>query len=257
MNYGPTSFGFPRVCHTVIMKAAQPAKPLPVYLQIAELLARQIKAGYWHGGERLPTEAELAQTLSVAVGTLRKSLALLQEQGVLERIQGSGTYVRQTKGTQQQIYELFRLELVDGPGLPTASILDVSLQSYPSHLPPLVPAEQMCWRVRRMRFLSQQPVALEEIWFSASACTDLTADDMGDSMYLFYQQRLGVWIARVEDQISAAAAPDWVCRPLAVLPGACVGYIERVSWTSSNQMAEFSKTWFDPAVCRYSSRMSQ
>eukprot|EP01041_Mallomonas_annulata_P035290 gene35290-58216_t len=52
------------------MKAAHPAKPLPVYLQIAELLARQIKAGYWHSGERLPTEAELAQTLSVAVGTL-------------------------------------------------------------------------------------------------------------------------------------------------------------------------------------------
>jgi DNA-binding transcriptional MocR family regulator len=69
------------------MNAARPAKPLPVYLQIAELLARQIKAGYWHGGERLPTEAELALSLSVAVGTLRKSLALLEEQGVLERIQ--------------------------------------------------------------------------------------------------------------------------------------------------------------------------
>ena len=38
-----------------------PAQPLPVYLQIAELLARQIKAGYWREGERMPTEAELAQ----------------------------------------------------------------------------------------------------------------------------------------------------------------------------------------------------
>ena len=43
------------------MHAPLPAKPLPVYLQVAELLARQIKAGYWHSGERLPTEAELAQ----------------------------------------------------------------------------------------------------------------------------------------------------------------------------------------------------
>ncbi len=87
------------------MPSPFPAKPLPVYLQIAELLARQIKAGYWHSGERLPTEAELAQTLPVAVGTLRKSLGLLEEQGVLERIQGSGTYVRRTQNTQQ-IYEL-------------------------------------------------------------------------------------------------------------------------------------------------------
>jgi GntR family transcriptional regulator len=99
------------------MKAANHAQPLPVYLQIAELLVRQIKAGYWHRGERLPTEAALAQTLSVAVGTLRKSLALLESQGVLERIQGSGTYVKSVQGSQQ-IYELFRLELTDGPGLP-------------------------------------------------------------------------------------------------------------------------------------------
>ena len=238
------------------MNSAAAAKPLPVYLQIAELLARQIKAGYWHGGERLPTEAELAQRLSVAVGTLRKSLALLEAQGVLERIQGSGTYVRQTRGTAQ-IYELFRLELTDGPGLPTAHILELSLETLPAQWPALVAPGDSCWRVRRLRFLSGQPVALEEIWFPAGACPDLSLQELGDSMYLFYQQRLGVWIARVEDQISAAAAPDWATLPLGLVPGDCSGYIERVSWTATNQLAEFSKTWFDPAVCRYSSRMSQ
>jgi GntR family transcriptional regulator len=238
------------------MNSAAAAKPLPVYLQIAELLARQIKAGYWHGGERLPTEAELAQRLSVAVGTLRKSLALLESQGVLERIQGSGTYVRQTRGTAQ-IYELFRLELTDGPGLPTAHILELSREALPAQWPALVAPGDACWRVRRLRFLSGQPVALEEIWFPANACPELSLQELGDSMYLFYQQRLGVWIARVEDQISAAAAPDWAALPLGLLPGDCSGYIERVSWTATNQLAEFSKTWFDPAVCRYSSRMSQ
>jgi GntR family transcriptional regulator len=175
------------------MKAAHPAKPLPVYLQIAELLARQIKAGYWHSGERLPTEAELAQTLSVAVGTLRKSLALLEEQGVLERIQGSGTYVRQTQGSQQ-IYELFRLELLEGPGLPTAHILDLSLQARPVGLAAIVRVGDPCWRVRRLRFLSQKPVALEEIWFSASACPDLSLDELGDSMYLFYTKMVSTWV---------------------------------------------------------------
>ncbi len=242
------------------MISAKAAKPLPVYLQIAELLARQIKAGYWHSGERLPTEAALAQTLSVAVGTLRKSLALLEKQGVLERIQGSGTYVRQTQGTQQ-IYELFRLELADGPGLPTAQILDLSLQEHPQRLTgsadAWTPMGEPCWRVRRLRFLSQVPVALEEIWFSALACSDLTLEEVGDSMYLFYQERLSVWIARVEDQISAAPAPAWAASPLGRLPGEYCGYIERISWTASHQVAEFSKTWFDPMVCRYCSRLSQ
>lgn len=239
------------------MKSATPAKPLPVYLQIAELLTRQIKAGYWHSGERLPTEAELAASLSVAVGTLRKSLALLSEQGVLERIQGSGTYVRRVEGTQR-IYELFRLELTSGPGLPTAHILDVQRCARPAHVPVLgANSKAAVWRVRRLRFLSQVPVALEEIWFDAARTKTLHAEELGDSMYLFYQNRFQVWIARVEDRICAAPAPDWAQAPFGVAAGASTGFIERLSWTANNQLAEFSQTWFDPAVCRYASRISQ
>ena len=239
------------------MHAPTPAKPLPVYLQIAELLARQIKAGYWRQGERLPTEAELAQRLSVAVGTLRKALALLEAQDVLERIQGSGTYVKKVAGTQQ-IYELFRLELRDGPGLPTAHILDVRRLPRPLQVPVLGEQEQAkVWRVRRLRSLSQVPVALEEIWFVAEALPTLTAEELGDSMYLFYQQRFGVWISRVEDRLAAAPAPDWAGPPCGLKAGDCAGFIERLSWTANNVLAEYSQTWFDPAVCRYSSRMSQ
>jgi len=238
------------------MPSPTPAKPLPVYQQIAELLARQIKAGYWRQGERLPTEAELAHTLDVAVGTLRKSLALLSEQGVLERIQGSGTYVKKVAGTQH-IYELFRLELTTGPGLPTAHIVDVSRQRRPAHVPAFASGTADAWRVRRLRFLSQVPVALEEIWFDAAHCASLEPEELGDSMYLFYKERVGIWIARVEDRLSAAPAPAWAVPPCALVAGACAGFIERVSWTATNAVAEYSQTWFDPAVCRYSSRLSQ
>ncbi len=229
------------------------AKPLPVYLQIAELLARQLKAGFWRVGERLPTEAELSRQLGVAVGTLRKALALLEEQGALERIQGSGTYVKEVRGTGQ-IYELFRLELHDGPGLPTARVLDVQQLPPPAGLP--LPG-RTAWRVRRLRFLNDVPVALEEIWFEGAGLRQLHAGEIGDSMYLFYQQRLQRWISRVEDHVSAAPAPDWAAAPCGLAPGACAGYIERTSLDSADEVAEFSRTWFDPAVCRYSSRLSQ
>jgi GntR family transcriptional regulator len=182
---------------------------------------------------------------------LRKSLALLEQQGVLERIQGSGTYVKSVQGTQQ-IYELFRLELTDGPGLPTAQILDVAKAQPEPGMPDWDGAA--CWRARRWRFLSQVPVALEEIWFPAKTLKTLSAAELGDSMYLFYQQRLSVFISRVEDQISAAPAPAWAPAASPLQTGDWAGYIERQSWTANN---EFSKTWFDPKVCRYSSRLSQ
>ena len=43
---------------------------LPVYIQIAELVARQIEAGLLAEGQRLPPEREMARQHGVAVGTL-------------------------------------------------------------------------------------------------------------------------------------------------------------------------------------------
>jgi GntR family transcriptional regulator len=234
------------------------AKPrLPVYLQVAELLIRQIKAGYWHHGERLPTEAELAAKLQVAVGTLRKALSLLEDQGVLHRIQGSGTYVKLANSGKPQ-YELFRLETLDGPGLPTAHILDVERMERPDHVPPLNGgACSEVWRVRRMRFISKTPVALEEIWFDAALCSTLSAKELGDSMYLFYQQSFQIWISRVEDRLSAKPMPNWSPPPLGLQANSLAGFIERTSFTAAGAVFEFSNTWFDPAVCRYTARWSQ
>lgn len=237
------------------------AKPLPIYLQISELLTRQIRAGFWRQGERLPTEADLAQSLNVAVGTLRKSLALLEEQGVLERIQGSGTYVR-GGSSGKGIYDLFRLELHDGPGLPTANILSVEKLEQPASVPALgaehansAQTPRRAWRVRRLRLLNAQPAALEEIWFDAHHAQTLKAADLGDSMYLFYQTEFDLWISRAEDHIFAAPVPDWSVPNFGPAIGQTVGYIERSSWTAANDIAEFSRTWFDPAVCRYASRL--
>ena len=107
---------------------------LPIYVQIAELLIRDIAAGRLIDGERLPPERDMAANLNVSVGTLRKSLAELEKKGMLERIQGSGNYIRET-GTQNSVYAMFRLELPEGGGLPRADILSVDHLEKPSDLP--------------------------------------------------------------------------------------------------------------------------
>ena len=86
---------------------------MPAYLQIAELVSRQIDAGILADGQRLPPEREMAAAHGVSVGTLRKSLARLTEMGRLDRRQGSGNYIRQTDRAAA-IYTMFRLERPDG-----------------------------------------------------------------------------------------------------------------------------------------------
>ena len=52
---------------------------LPKYMQIIELIIRDIASGRLLDGERLPSEKVMAKSLGVAVGTLRKCLKTLSE----------------------------------------------------------------------------------------------------------------------------------------------------------------------------------
>jgi DNA-binding GntR family transcriptional regulator len=64
----------------------------PVYLQLAELLAAQIRAGRPPQGRPLPSITRLASDYGVAVGTVRHALAVLRARGVIHIVAGKGTY---------------------------------------------------------------------------------------------------------------------------------------------------------------------
>lgn len=239
---------------------AIPAKPLPLYMRITELISREIGAGHWRVGDRLPTETELSQTMSAAVGTVRKALAELVARGMVERRQGSGTYVCEgaaAKAAGTSIYEFFRLELLRGGGLPTALVMDFQRMRRPARLPAFADqGSTHCYRLRRLRCLNHQPVALEEIWFDARHRDGLQREDLGEALYQFYQNELGFWIARVEDHVSVGKVPAWAPALFRKSTGQACGLVERQSWAAQGGLEEVSTTWFDPSLARYTARWS-
>ncbi|MFB7835580.1 GntR family transcriptional regulator [Streptomyces sp. NPDC056056] len=61
---------------------------------IAADLRTQITAGHLKAGARLPSEPMLAAQYKVSTPTLRNALALLQAEGLIEKIHGKGNFVR-------------------------------------------------------------------------------------------------------------------------------------------------------------------
>lgn len=227
---------------------------LPLYMQISELIAREIAAGIWPDGSRLPTEVDLAAQLNVAIGTLRKALADLEKKKLLERIQGSGTYVRKRAKTGS-IYEFLHLELQSGAGLPTAKILSLDKLPNPDFLPRFGDGSStQAWRVRRLRHLGKVPSAVEEIWFDARHIDSLEIESMPEAMHLFYKDTLNFWISRVEDKVSAAPCPQFAPADGPFTPGTPMGYVERISWGNADTIEEFSRNWFDPETVAYVAR---
>jgi DNA-binding FadR family transcriptional regulator len=61
--------------------------------QVIDQLRQQITSGDWAVGDRIPTESELAQLTATSRNTVREAVQSLVHAGLLERRQGSGTYV--------------------------------------------------------------------------------------------------------------------------------------------------------------------
>jgi GntR family transcriptional regulator len=68
-------------------------EPGPLYLKIATLLRREVASGRLAPGEQLPSLDKLASDLGVALVTLRQAVACLEDEGLLRRRQGKGTFV--------------------------------------------------------------------------------------------------------------------------------------------------------------------
>lgn len=63
---------------------------------IADDLRNQITTGRLKPGERLPSETQLAAQYEVSAATLRSALAMLQGEGLVEKIHGKGNFVRRS-----------------------------------------------------------------------------------------------------------------------------------------------------------------
>jgi GntR family transcriptional regulator len=226
---------------------------LPLYQQIAELLIRDIAAGRLIDGERLPPERDMAANLGIAVGTLRQALKSLTEKGLLDRVQGSGNYIR-AKADTASVYALFRLERVEGGGLPTARLLSVDHSTKDQRLPTFG-ARPDGHRIRRLRYLSGQIAAIEEIWLDGGEADRVLASDLSESLYLYYRQRLGIWISRAEDSIGQGPVPEWAPAEFPHRPGTPLPMVTRISWAQDGRSVEASWTWYDPSTARYVARL--
>lgn len=74
----------------------EPARP-PAYRQIKDYVLAQIHAGVWKEGDAIPAEEALARQFGVSRMTVNRAIRELGDERIVERVQGSGTYVAQQK----------------------------------------------------------------------------------------------------------------------------------------------------------------
>jgi DNA-binding GntR family transcriptional regulator len=90
--------------------------PEHMYEQIASVLRDQISTGDLAPGARLPTQAVLSEQYEVSRIVARKALDLLEAEGLIDRVQGGGAFVRR----YQPLLRRAALHYRSDPGAPFA-----------------------------------------------------------------------------------------------------------------------------------------
>ena len=101
----------------------------PAYAQLANILRRLIARGAFRPGDQLPSEAQLCRTYGISPMTVRRSINLLADQGVVSTAQGKGTFVKPLElGTA--VFDLQELrDLFQANSAATVRLLDVRVVS--------------------------------------------------------------------------------------------------------------------------------
>ncbi len=207
---------------------------LPRYQQLRDDLAAQVARQQWRPGDAIPTEAELARLYNVAVGTVRKAIDVLVAEGLLERFQGRGTFVRRASFASS-LFRFFRFQSESGERrIPESRILKRDVLDAPS-----APAAGLqietgapVIRLTRLRLLDGAPLLAEEIWLPHARFEPLATLEpgaFGDLLYPLYEKLCGQIVASAEETLTAEAVNATYARLLRIQTGDPVMVIERIA----------------------------
>ena len=203
----------------------QRGEPVPLYYQVEVALRRAIEAGQMPDG-RLPTEEELVERYGVSRITIRTALRRLEEDGLIERHRGRGTFVRADSVAKIERHPGrllgFEQDLRRQGATPSISVLRVERVEPPAVVARLLGmrADETGYRVRRLGRVDGEALWLESRYYSEPVGARLAEQDLSAaSLTNLLEQCLGVHVAGARLRVEAGSANARQARELEVRKG--------------------------------------
>ena len=231
------------------------ADPTPLYHRIYLVLREQILAHRFAADTPMPGELELAQTYSVSRVTLRKTLDMLEREGLILRQRGRGTFARPPAATgavQADISGLVENLIVMGL---TTQVRVLEFDYAPT--PPDVAADMgvaagtLAQRAVRLRSLKGTPFSYATTHVREDIGRSYDAADLAQTPLLRLFEMTGVQIAGAGQRISASAADYRVAELLGVDVGAPLLCIKRVVRDKQGSAIEHIRALYRPDMYEF------
>ena len=211
------------------------------YAVLATALRTRLLQGEWPPGSAMPPEQVLAAEHGVALGTMRRALSVLADEGLIERVHGRGTFVRQGLSGAPML-RFFRFGQGAGQ-VPQSRILSreqVGATRQVARLLGVAPGEP-CIRIQRLRLLDGQPCLHEDMFLPLPLFEPLLhvpTADWPDLLYPFFATRCQVHVHRAVDEIGFGQFSAGQARHLALSPGHPCAVVTRTAFDLQGRPVE-------------------
>ena len=210
----------------------------PLYLQIVDLLHRELAEGRPAVGERFSSERELAERFDVSRATANKILSVLVSEGALQHRKGVGAFVSQPALEHDLSALLSFTEKARRSGHRPETL--VAVFETVSH-----PAFGSALHLVRHRLVDGVPAILECRWLDAARCGNLTPAMAAGSLYEALSGPLGLGLGHADQRVRAVVPTAEERAVLKTRQGtACL----RV--TGSGYLSDGSLLWIEDTLFR-------
>ncbi len=221
----------------------------PLYQQVFLVLREAIREGKYPIDSALPSETELCSQYRVSRITLRRALGLLQQAGLIERRQGSGTFVRRSAPSQVGV-EMGGVvrdfhEFTHGTRPKT---LEFGYVAPPVRIRALFEVDigERMQRVLRLRFRGRVPLAQIESWVPTSVGDQYTAEDLDREPMTMLMERSGTIMIGGRVTIGTTLADPLMADRLHIEVGAPLLKFSRVMHDQHGRTVQYAEMLLRP-----------
>ena len=193
----------------------------PLYIDLADSIRARIASGEYAPGTRIPTEVELEKLYGVSRITVRKAMELLVNDGAVVRRRKVGSFVSEKKMVRYLDKCMSFTQMCERNGsVAGARFLSAELvPGWPALARELQLGknEDRVLCIRRLRLCDNEPVSIEENYFSRSY-SFLLSEDLEGSLYKVLAAH-GVQIGNSEKTLGICYATREQAQLLSVAEG--------------------------------------
>ncbi|MEN9889286.1 MAG: HTH-type transcriptional repressor YvoA [Pseudomonadota bacterium] len=243
--------------------------PLPKYHQIYLVLREQLHEGRFDAG--MPGELALMAQFGVARVTVRRALAQLSEEGLIERAPGRGTravhkahradrpHASPSAGAQTARLTGLLENLVTMGLRTTVKVLSVQHLSAPDEvakalrLPPGEPVQ----KAERVRSTPEGPLSHITTWVPQAIAGGFGRRELAQKPILVLLEESGVRVGRAEQTISARLADVQMARHLDVAVGSALLAVRRLIYDEDDRPVQWLHGLYRPDRYEYQMQLSR